>query len=98
MEKTIKIRHRYTLYYNNKIIRGDLQSIIFSDHLVNNYGNIYTKKITTIVINNVDNEINKKTRVCIPISMISKIENLETIINGYCIFPDDILFLIDKNY
>ena len=99
MEKTLIIGQRYTFYLSNgTAIRANCKMIINHDFTIcNDFGSTKTRT-STILLNCNENEINKETEHSVPIDMIVKIENLETIFMGEPILPRDILLTIDNLY
>jgi hypothetical protein len=110
------IGQRYTFYVNSgnnskhdvKKIRANIKDIYYHNQIINDWGNIYTKKTTTLSLHCADTEKSKNTTVSIPLDMIIHIENLETILSPNRInaswatstrdlrIPSDVLLLIDN--
>jgi len=99
MEKPLIVGQRYTFYlYDGSFIRANCKNII--NHYFTTYNDFgYTKKRTsTILLNCNENENNKEIIYNVPIDMIVKIENLETILADKPILVPDVILLIDDYY
>jgi hypothetical protein len=99
MEKKLIIGQRYTFYLSNGgSIRANCKKIINHDYTrYNDSGSTKTQTLT-IILNCDENENNKETEHCVPIDMIVKIENLETILADKPILVPDVILLIDGYY
>lgn len=99
MEKSLIIGQRYTFHISSskneiKKIRGNLQNITYHNCVITN--KVCVIPHVTIIVNYVDTEKTNKTKFCIPLEMIVKIENLETILSHSPILTRDILLSIDN--
>ena len=99
MEKTLIIGQRYTFYLSNgTAIRANCKKIINHDCIISNDLGSRKAHMSTIILNCNENEIDKETEHCVPIDMIVKIENLETILADKPILVPDVILLIDGYY
>ena len=94
---------RYTFYYREP---NDTTDYSFRANVVNVYQNIqktYNENgelgiITyrTLIVNTLETEISKKTRLSTPMEWITRIENLDSILENHTNLPTDILNEIDQ--
>jgi hypothetical protein len=64
---------------------------------INQFGS-RTRKTITLQLDCVEGEIDKKTIYSYPIEMISKVENLKSILGDKSILVDDVLLVIDEYF
>lgn len=95
---------RYTFYLQGgkaddpmRKLRGNLVSIYHHNQIRYDEKNgTYTVKTATLLCNNVETEIDKKTIISFPLDYVIKTENLDSICRGHVVLPSDILLHIDN--